>query len=207
MDHTAVTLYLQTKRRKCTLDGIRVGFSPHQCFLLDDSIEEVACLGALERYLKTKLPGLTFVGRPALVDYFLRHMSELKGNVGVTYLATGGNDTQAGYGLSSVVLPPIPEHTETVFLCETLNLHITQLKEQLPNHVATIDLSILLEIALNAVPKRGWTPQPRNIYPIKLPAIKFSQGMDFILIDCPSRNLALMPNGIGLSSISYSSVV
>ena len=210
MDHTAVTLNLQTKGRKSTLDGIRVGFSPHQCFLLDGNIEEVACLGALERHLKTKLPGLVFVGRPALVDYFLRHMPELKGHVDVTYLATGSNETQAGYGFSSVVLPPIPEHIETVFLCETLNLHITQLREQLPNHVAAIDLSILPEIALSTIPKRGWTPQPRNIYPIKLPEIKFSEGLDFILMDCPSRNLALMPNGIGYvnsalkkTSVSY----
>ena len=37
----------------------------------------------------------------------------------------------------------------------------------------------------------------KNIYPIKIPEIKTKDNIDVLLIDCPSRNLSLMPNGLG----------
>ena len=53
------------------------------------------------------------------------------------------------------------------------------------------------EIAFEAIPARAWTPLAKNIYPIKVPRIRFSGKADMLLVDCPARNLALMPNGLG----------
>ena len=40
-------------------------------------------------------------------------------------------------------------------------------------------------------------PLEKNIYPIEVPEIKTKENIDILLLDCPSRNLSLMPNGLG----------
>ena len=45
--------------------------------------------------------------------------------------------------------------------------------------------------------KESFFPIEKNIYPIKIPEIKTKDNIDVLLIDCPSRNLSLMPNGLG----------
>lgn len=42
-----------------------------------------------------------------------------------------------------------------------------------------------------------WVPLPHTIYPIELPEVALRQHLDVLLLDCPARNLALMPNGFG----------
>ena len=69
--------------------------------------------------------------------------------------------------------------------------------DALPQTVEVIDAEILASIAFEAIPARAWTPLAKNIYPIKVPRIRFSGTADLLLVDCPARNLALMPNGLG----------
>jgi radical SAM superfamily enzyme YgiQ (UPF0313 family) len=193
------------------LKGTRVTFSPQQCFSLDGSPEDLLSLQILQSYLK-KFSTVTFVGRQQLVDYFLLYMPEIKDRVTVAYI--NADDKQMGYEISSVTLPPIPNHTKAIFLCETLALHRMQLHDQLeartPHISDVVDLSILADTALDKVPQRSWLQVPRNIYPVDLPEIRFDSQLDLIVLDCPSRNLALMPNGLGYlnsalkkTSISY----
>lgn len=47
------------------------------------------------------------------------------------------------------------------------------------------------------LPKHAWTVTEKNIYPIDLPPVNFDKNIDMILMDCPSRNLSMMPNGLG----------
>ena len=47
------------------------------------------------------------------------------------------------------------------------------------------------------VPEHCWVPVEKNIYPIRIPKPAFKKDLDFLLIDCPSRNLSMMPNGLG----------
>ena len=68
---------------------------------------------------------------------------------------------------------------------------------RLPQTVKAIDAEILASIAFEAIPARAWTPLAKNIYPIKVPRIRFTGTADLLLVDCPARNLALMPNGLG----------
>ena len=48
------------------------------------------------------------------------------------------------------------------------------------------------------IPKHSWVEVEKNIYPINIPEAKFDEDLDLILIDCPSRNLSMMPNGLGM---------
>ena len=45
--------------------------------------------------------------------------------------------------------------------------------------------------------RESFFPLEKNIYPIEVPEIKTKENIDILLLDCPSRNLSLMPNGLG----------
>lgn len=49
----------------------------------------------------------------------------------------------------------------------------------------------------NFLNSENFFPIDKNIYPIRIPEINVSDNCDVLLIDCPSRNLSLMPNGLG----------
>jgi radical SAM superfamily enzyme YgiQ (UPF0313 family) len=55
---------------------------------------------------------------------------------------------------------------------------------------------MLAEIARDIIPMRAWTPIERNVYPLDIPDVRLPEGKDLLLLDCPARNLALMPNGL-----------
>lgn len=50
------------------------------------------------------------------------------------------------------------------------------------------------------IPNHAWTLVEKNIYPIFYPKPKIAEDLDILLIDCPSRNLSMMPNGLGYVS-------
>ena len=198
MNDTTVVLTLEKNQTIAKVEGTRVGFSPHQCFAFNDGVEDIACLRALAAHLKEQ-PGLVFIGTQRFVDYFVRHVPDIKSHIIGTVIygnAVGGHNE---HGLASIVLDLglLPEAAQTVFLCETLTLPRTQIKKLLPKSARVIEPTILATIAPAVVPARGWAPLQRNIYPIDIPKIEFRSGLDFAIVDAPSRNLSLMPNGLG----------
>ena len=60
--------------------------------------------------------------------------------------------------------------------------------------------SDLVSELIPKIPKHAWTVTEKNIYPIDIPRPNFHRNLDMILIDCPSRNLSMMPNGLGYVS-------
>ncbi len=196
MSDTAVVLTLKKGHATAKLEGTRVTFSPHQCFAFDNGPDDVACLRAVGAHLMT-LPGLTLVGSKRFVDYLLRHAPGL--NAWIMGIVPYENfpETHQPHGLADITLGALPHETQTAFLCETLALPRMQMMKQLPQSVTIIDLMILADIAPDVIPARGWTPLPRNIYPIEIPEIRFEKDLDVAIVDCPSRNLSLMPNGLG----------
>jgi radical SAM superfamily enzyme YgiQ (UPF0313 family) len=63
--------------------------------------------------------------------------------------------------------------------------------------VTVISLSDYARRYPKLVPNHAWAPVEKNIYPIRVPRPDFKKELDFLLIDCPSRNLSMMPNGLG----------
>ena len=197
MSDSAVMLTLKKNQSFARVEGTRVAFSPYQCFAFDNGVEDIECLRALALHLE-KLPGLAFLGSKRFIAYFLRHVPDIGGHlVGtVTYEDTTEGHTE--HGLASVVadIRLLPNATQTVFLCELLTFPRMQIKQRLPEAVSVIEPTILAEIAPAVIPARGWTPLQRNIYPIAIPEIEIRSGLDFAIVDAPSRNLSLMPNGL-----------
>lgn len=198
MSDTTTVLTLKKNQSITKIEGTRVAFSPHQCFAFDNSAEDVECLRALASHLK-KIPGLVFLGSKRFIDYFLRHMPDISSHIVGTITYEDSAGCYKEHGLASVVadIGLLPDTAQTVFICETLMFPRMQIKQRLPKSVNVIEPTILAEIAPTVIPARGWAPLQRNIYPIAIPEIKFQSGLDFAIVDSPSRNLALMPNGLG----------
>jgi radical SAM superfamily enzyme YgiQ (UPF0313 family) len=199
MSETTVVLTLKKGRIVTKVEGTRVTFSAHQCFRFDDSPTDVECLSALGRYLKT-LPGLALFQSGRFLDYLLKHVPELKAHVECIVCHGAAETDRNIHGLATVRPHQLPPKVRTVFLCETLTVPRMRMKKLLPPSVSVVEPTVLAEIAPEAVPARGWIALPRNIYPIEIPQVQFKQGMDLIIVDCPARNLALMPNGLAYVS-------
>lgn len=197
MSDTTVILTLQENQATVRVEGTRVVFSPHQCFAFDNGAEDVECLDALAAHLKN-FPGLVFLGSKRFIDYFLRHAPDIGGHIigAIAYEDPAGYDNECGFASVAVDIGLLPEAAQTVFLCETLTFPRMQIKQRLPKSVSVIEPTILAEIAPAILPARGWTALQRNIYPIAIPEIEFKSGLDFAIVDSPSRNLSLMPNGL-----------
>jgi len=196
MTDTAVVLTLKKGHATAKVEGTRVTFSPHQCFAFDNGPDDVACLRALGAHLMT-LPGLALVGSKRFVDYLLQYVPGLTARVIGVVLYENLPELHQLHGLAGIKLGSLPAETQTAFLCETLAFPRMQMMKQLSQSVAIVDLTVLADIAPDVIPARGWTPLPRNIYPIEVPEIQLSKDLDVAIVDCPSRNLSLMPNGLG----------
>lgn len=77
---------------------------------------------------------------------------------------------------------------------------LEELAFQRHNGTVAISWSELIGPIVSDIPKHAWTPTEKNIYPINIPKPNFAENLDMILIDCPSRNLSMMPNGLGYVS-------
>lgn len=203
-------LTLKQGQATTRVEGVRVTFSPYQCFAFDSGPDDVECLRAIGAYLGS-LPKLALVGSTKFVDYLLQHAPDLRTRIAGIVICENILPNYRHHGLADVApTAALPHGTENVFLCETLAFPRMQIKRRLPESVNVIEPAILAEIAPEIIPARGWVPLQHNIYPIDIPDIQFRQGLDFAIVDCPSRNLSLMPNGLAYlnnalkkTSISY----
>jgi len=196
MSDATVILTLKKDKKTTKVEGARVTFSPHQCFAFDNGPEDVQCLQALGAHLMT-LPDLALVGSQKFVAYLLQHVPALSTRIVGTAFYRNIPETHQRHGLASVELEELPRGTKTVFLCEKLAFPRMQMIKRLPQSIDVVAPTILAEIAPGVIPARAWTPLQRNIYPIDIPDIQFRKHLDVAIIDCPSRNLSLMPNGLG----------
>ena len=188
-----VTLTLQKGRSRRRIDATRVHFSAHQCFPGRGDEDEAACARRLGEHLLTR-PGLALYGTGPLFDLLLQQVPALRQSVQAVVTDDGNGE---GRGLPVVAASALPASIRTVFLCETRAFPRQQMRKRLPQGVEVLDADLLVTIARELIPERAWTPIAKHIYPIDIPEIRFEPGLDILLMDCPARNLALMPNGLG----------
>lgn len=75
--------------------------------------------------------------------------------------------------------------------------YVKDFAKQHQQELAIVDIISVLGIAGANKYLDCWIPLPYNIYPIDVPDIKVEKNLDVLLLDCPARNLSLMPNGFG----------
>ena len=177
-----------------TVEGTRVCFSVHQCFAVMDE-ESRALLRRLADRLRQE-PGLA-LWNGALLEPLLDVAPDFRSRVRAVIAAEERLAVGEVAGFKAYSANSLPEGVETVFICATRAVERMMAADALPPTIKAIDAEILANIALETIPARAWTPLAKNIYPIKVPSIRFSGKADVLLVDCPARNLALMPNGLG----------
>jgi radical SAM superfamily enzyme YgiQ (UPF0313 family) len=198
MEMAKTVLTLQHKRAVARVAATRIRFSAHQCFARDGGADDRRCLRLLADHLKTCVSLAVYVRDGEFFGYLLKHCPDLRGDIRCI-VRTGGQTSAADFDGIPVVRPEaLPAEIRTVFLGETLTHPRMQMRKDLPQRVRVLEPDVLQEIGLRHLPARAWTPWARDIiYPIDVPEIEFEPGLDMLLIDCPARNLGLMPNGVG----------
>lgn len=194
MNNAPVMVTVRRGRDVSRVDGTRVTFSPHQCFAFDDGQDDRRCIEALARHI-VSMPAPALVGTKKFIEYILRLAPALSQYL-VACIPYDTVDSSNPSAVSSPSIPLLPGEVQSVFLCETLAYPRAYLRRQLEGRFRVDDPTVLSEVATDIVPRRSWTPLQRNIYPIDLPEVKVADGLDFVIVDCPSRNLSLMPNGL-----------
>lgn len=189
-----VTLTLQTGTETARIDATRVIFSPHQCFRFDDGDEDRQCIALLADHL-VRQPGLALYGAGPLLSALARMRPDVIAAAALLVVDPEDGAVET-HGLPTASPGRLPPEVQTVFLCETLAFPRQRMRLRLPADVKIIDAEILGEIGGDQLPLRAWTPVPKHIYPLDVPEIVLEPDLDMILMDCPARNLALMPNGL-----------
>ncbi len=177
-------------------NATKVRFSPYRCFAFNDSPEDKKIINILGEYLVSKFPDIAIYGSGKFFDYFMKHFPQAAFHF--QYVILNNTETLRSniYSIPIITLDQLPKEIKTVFIFETLAVSRIRLQKTLPPHVAVVSPEIIKEIDWEVIPQQAWIPEYNSIYPIDLPEIEFSQGMDLILIDCPSRDMSLMPNGL-----------
>ena len=186
-----VVVTLERNDRTWRIDGTRVAFSVHRCFSQFDG-DSRELLRRLAEHLSDK-QGLVLWDGPLLAP-LMEMAPGLRGCVRA--IITTEPRPAADGRIPECRAEHLPDGTRTVFLCQTRAVERMDARNALPDSVDVVDAGMLTQMCRDAIPPRAWTAIGKHIYPIRLPGISFSPGLELILIDCPARNLALMPNGL-----------
>jgi radical SAM superfamily enzyme YgiQ (UPF0313 family) len=193
---STVTLTLAKGGKSVRIPAQRIAFSAYRCFRFDDGDEDRRCLAVLADHLQS-LDGVAVYGSGELFRYLLKHQPRLRQHFQAVVVDELPSDTRRIEDLPVVTAARPGADVRHVLLCDVGAVHRMQMRSRLAADVAIVEPSVIAEVAPDAVPARGWIAMERNIYPIRVPEVRFAKDQDLILLDCPARNLALMPNGLG----------
>ena len=180
--------------RQGKVEGTRVCFSVYQCFAVMDE-ESRGLLRRLADHLR-KQPGLALWNGP-LLEPLLEVAPDLRGKVKAVITAAERPAEGEVGGIRACGADSLPAGVETVFICATRAVERMMAADALPQTVKAIDAEILASIALKLYRRGRGRRWPRTSIRSRCRRIRFSGTADMLLVDCPARNLALMPNGLG----------
>jgi radical SAM superfamily enzyme YgiQ (UPF0313 family) len=193
--------FIDVNKQHKSVESTLVRFSAACCFTFDESEQENNCFKALARYLlgivKQKGPGLALYNNGPFTRRLLKVSPELKQHVSALVLDNGEESPNHSNDISTYSMDSLPNSIHTLFLCETETTKILRCKRLAPKNIDVLDPGLLAGIYWETFPKHAFVPIWESIYPMDVPDIDFKPSQDIILIDCPSRNLGLMPNGVG----------
>jgi len=196
MSKVTVNISINHQGQKLNAKATKMRISAHRLFAFDDGADDIRILELIKNRLEDYENNLAFYGVGRLFDYFLKHFPSVRSTIKCIVVDNPQLAKEPWEG-AFVAPDELPPEIKAVFLCETLTAPRMSFKTKLPNNVETLDIEdILSELDWREIPKRAWKEEVDSIYPFDLPDIQFRHNQDLILIDCPSRNMAFMPNGL-----------
>lgn len=179
------------------LPAEKLRFSAYKCIAFDHGETDRLVLGKMAELLSARGDSLAFYGDGKLLAYFFEQTPSVKAHIKLILVDDASVAPAEIEGIPVRAVAEMPDHINTVFLCETGTLARWVMRENLPQGVSVMSLDDLQAFAPEAIPDRAWIPELGSIYPIDLPRMEIRPGLDMLLADVPARNLALMPNGLG----------
>lgn len=171
----------------------QVRFSPACLFKCDGNPQEQSAMALINTHLENGRGGLGVCGR--LFQAFSEHMPAInKADCLISEDEISGISGEFKGEIAS--FSDIPETVNRVFICEVKSLELDRLKKKIPQGIEILTPEMLPDLDPLAVPEHAWVPVYRSIYPIDIPSIDITPGLDMLLMDCPSRCLSFMPNGM-----------
>jgi radical SAM superfamily enzyme YgiQ (UPF0313 family) len=196
---TIALVALSDKRREIPSSPINFGtdkylqFSVHRCFS-NGAVPRSVLFEILGDMLAEE-EGLALYGPGPFLDALLEHTPVLVELA--MAIVSDRPETAPDIGLPVTGPDSLPAGVRTVFLCGTEMFDRMQMFRRLPAGVRVIDAGLLAHSHLAAQLSDSWVPVKPHAYPLTVPDIDVRDGLDVLLVDCPARTLALMPNGIG----------
>lgn len=187
-------LHCSIDGHKIVLNAEKASLSPFKVFNASGEFtaNQISIISALLNDLKNR-PKLAIICHTDFFDKILMTQSEFR---------------NTDFNIFKFETLATAEHTsgflakdfETAFIAEIDMNYIFDLnyliRQNYCNIKMTITPAVISDICPELIPTSAWVTPERNIYPIQLPQIAIQSGLDVLLMDCPSRNLALMPNGL-----------
>lgn len=175
-------------------------FCINHCLSYDCGTADTELLKAVESMLKTKA-NVALYGAGKLCHYMLKLLPDLRKVIKYIFdddpLKQGKTIHE---GLQVVALNNLSPGISTVFICSTRYLSIAGMKKKIKRFREDVDvlsLEIIEKTYPSTIPQKAWRERVKSIYPIDIPDIEVLPGLDFLLLEMPSRYIPLMPNGVG----------
>ena len=177
-------------------ETMRLRFSAYRCFSMDDSASDIACLRQLGEKIEKMPEPLAFLGSSGFGEYFLRHVPSVKNKV---HCFLREDPFSTFDDIEGVKVEPYHNkifEMKSVFITERSAYERYRLINRLPDHVSVAGPDDIKKLRLTTIPKKAFIPFFESIYPISIPDVTVSFELDMLLLDCPARNMSLMPNGL-----------
>ena len=178
------------------LKATKMRFSANCCFRFDDGAEDKKCIARIEKFLSEK-PSLALYGEGLFLEYLLKHAPRLVGQVQCVLTDSDPVSGKEFLGIPIASIKQRPEKIKTVFLCELVSYRRWRMKKKFPDTIEVFCADVLSDLNWSELPDHAWIPFTECAYPLDIPDIEFLPDQDMLLIDCPSRNFAFLPNGLG----------
>lgn len=185
-----VTLEIRSNGRPVKVKGTKVRLSPYRLFNNEPGVRSLEALG---EFLASS-HDLAFYGTGKLFSLLLSRTPRLKEKI---KLIIEDDPTEVSIEDIPIVRPQdLPFSIKSVFLSELSAVKRWAMEKRLRRGLTMITPQVLAEIAREHIPEGAWLPEHGSIYPIEIPEIEVMPGLDIVLVDSPSRNMAFMPNGL-----------
>lgn len=193
---TNVVVFAERQGERSHVGAVRLCLSAVQCFPMDGGEQDERAASALSAHLMT-LSGLVVYVGDDLASLLLKHTPRLRDAIIAVMVDDGMAVPSELAGLPVCSPSQPPAETGVVFLAHRMTHPRWAMRARLPAEMAVVEPTILGAVAPEAAPSGAWSAPEPNIYPIPLPEIAIEPELDLLLLDCPARNLAMLPNGLG----------
>ena len=173
-----------------------ISFSAARCFAWGERTGRTPELyRAIARGIESEPGPVALYGIGPFLDALLQAAPELRGKL------SGILDPQASCasyaGLPVFSLPQsLPAQCGSVFLCELLSEPRWRWRRALEPGLRVLCPDLLAQRS-DLVPQVAWVVPERSIYPLPVPPLEVSGGLDVLLLNLPARNNFALPLSIG----------